>query len=463
MRILRPDPMKSTQAFRYLLLVFAGSLLLPAATRSAELGVDRSGRFLTLEGKPFFWLGDTVWLLAQLPSNDDLESYLKTRAEQGFTVIQLTAVMAEERVWGTLRTSSRGDAPFIDGDVLRPAVTPGKDATDPDQYDYWDHLDYVLERVHAHGFRAALVTYFVGWQGEGYKYLTPEKAHAYGLFLGQRYRGKPEIVWVLGGDNTPDTEEKKSVWTRLARGLAEGLTGSEDYGSVLMTYHINGGASSAQLWHESPWLDFNMAQTWSEYGKIYPAVLSDYQRTPIRPCGLGEGAYEDGPQYPTKPINAVVIRKQACWSYFAGGYHTYGNGNVWHFDSLKAELTQSWKEALRSSGAETLHHAKQFLNQVRWWEYVPDPTLFVEGQGAAASLNVVMRTREGDSMVAYICSPVGIRFHLDRLTMGNRLSARWVNAASGEEQSVSVTDHDAHRFTLPDGWEDGFLHIRRAD
>lgn len=28
-----------------------------------------------------------------------------------------------------------------------------------------------------------------------------------------------------------------------------------------MTYHINGGASSAQLWPDSPWLDFNMAQT----------------------------------------------------------------------------------------------------------------------------------------------------------------------------------------------------------
>jgi hypothetical protein len=92
---------------------------------AAELGVSSSGRHFTLNSKPFFWLGDTVWLLAQLPSREEVELYLRTRAEQGFTVIQLTAVMGEERVWGTARASSRGDLPFIDNDVLKPAVTPG--------------------------------------------------------------------------------------------------------------------------------------------------------------------------------------------------------------------------------------------------------------------------------------------------------------------------------------------------
>ena len=310
------------RCFWYGPLVISVALVTLVATtesHASELAVSTSGRHLTVKDKPFFWLGDTVWLLAQVPSRDELELYLRTRAEQGFTVIQLTAVMGEERVWGTARRTTRGDVPFVENDVLKPAVTPGNDPADPTQYDYWDHLDYVLERIHAHGFRAALVTYFVGWQGEGYKFLKPSNAHQYGLFLGTRYRGKPEIIWVLGGDNTPKTDDQKAVWPMVAKGLAEGLTGKEDYSQVLMTYHINGGASSAQLWHKEPWLDFNMAQTWDAYQNIYPAILSDYQRTPVKPCGLGEGAYEDGPQYPTKPINALVIRKQACWSWFAGG------------------------------------------------------------------------------------------------------------------------------------------------
>jgi hypothetical protein len=113
-----------------------------------------------------------------------------------------------------------------------------------------------------------------------------------------------------------------------------------------------------------------MAQTWDAYQNIYPSILSDYRRTPVKPCGLGEGAYEDGPQYPTKPINALVIRKQACWSWFAGGYHTYGNGNVWHFDTCKPELTQTWRLALQSPGAATLQHCKVFLAKIGWWKFV---------------------------------------------------------------------------------------------
>lgn len=444
---------------RNLGMVVIATAALTAATHAVELGVAPSGRHLTLEGKPFFWLGDTVWLLAQVPSRDEVELYLRTRAEQGFTVVQLTAVMGEERVWGTARRTSRGDVPFLDNDVLKPAVTAGKDPADPTQYDYWDHLDHVLDRIHAHGLRAALVAYFVGWQGDGYKFINPENAQAYGLFLGERYRGKPGIIWVLGGDNTPKTDDQKRVWPLMAKGLAEGLTGREDYSQVLMTYHINGGASSAQLWHNSPWLDFNMAQTWDAYPNIYPALLRDFERQPIKPCGLGEGAYEDGPQYPTKPINALVIRKQACWSWFAGGYHTYGNGNVWHFDTCKAELTQSWKDALHSPGAATLRHAKLFLAKIGWWKFVPDPSLIAEGEGSDRTRNVAMRSVEGDALAVYFASPATLKLRLDRITVGDNLSARWTNPAKGEERSAGTFDRQARSFTPPADWDDALLHV----
>ena len=426
-----------------------------SSMQASDLGVSTSGRYLTMNGKPFFWLGDTVWLLAQVPSREEIELYLRIRAEQGFTVIQLTAVMGEERVWGT----TRGKTPFIDGDVLKPAVTPGNDPADPAQYDYWDHLDYVLERIHAHGFRAAMVAYFVGWRGEGYKYLKPNNARQYGQFLGARYRGKPEIIWILGGDNTPKTPDQKAVWPLLAQGLAEGLTGKEDYSQVLMTYHINGGASSAQLWHDSPWLDFNMAQTWEAYQNIYPALLRDYERQPAKPCGLGEGAYEDGPQYPTKPINALVSRRQACWSWFAGGYHTYGNGNVWHFNTYKGESTQPWKEALHSPGAETLKHAKQFLNKIEWWKFAPDISVITEGAGNGATRNVAMRSSEGDAIAVYFPAHATIKLRLDKITAPGQITARWTNPATGQEEPAGAFDAGIHSFTSPTDWNDALLYV----
>ena len=429
--------------------------------RAGEFGISEFHRHITLSGEPFFWLGDTVWLLAQMPTNEELELYLKTRAEQGFTVIQLTAVMGEERVWGTLRKTSRDDLPFIDGDVSRPATTEGTDPKNDKAYDYWDHLDHVLDRIRAHGFRAALVTYFVGWQGEGYKFLTPEKAHDYGKFLGERYAKKPEIIWLLGGDNTPNTPEKKEVWNLVAKGIAEGITGSEDYSKVLMTYHINGGASSSQVFHDAQWLDFNMAQTWDKYADIYSMVRRDYQKVPVKPCGLGEGAYEDGPQYPTKPINDLVIRKQANWSFFGGGYHTYGNGNVWHFDTVKNELTQPWKEALRSAGAESLRHTKAFLESIEWWRCVPDDKVILEGKGAGPTLNVALRNTETGAVAVYVSNPVPFKVNLDHLPQG-KYEANWVNPASGEQVQEKAFSDRSRRFDPPAGWSDAFLLVRKA-
>ena len=430
---------------------------------AAELEIAPSKRHLTLNGKPFFWLGDTVWLLAQVPNNDELELYLRTRAEQGFTVIQLTAVMGEERVWGTLRKTSRGDVPFRDLSTLTPAITQGDDPNNAEQYDYWDHLDHVLERIHAHGMRAALVTYFVGSRGDGYKYLTKLTAYPYGRLLAERYKKKPEIIWVLGGDHVPQSEEHKEIWNLVAKGIAEALTGKEDYSKMLMTYHISGGSSSSQHWHESPWLDFNMAQTWSAYQDIYPMILRDYQKVPVKPCGLGEGAYEDGPQYPTKPINALVIRKQACWSWFAGGYHTYGNGNVWHFDTLKAESTQPWKQALKSRGAVSLGHVRKFLEAVEWWNLAPDQSLFADGRGMAAKLNVAMRTASTNAIAAYVSGPTTVTLQLNKLSGGGAASARWTNPATGERRAGGKFAKGAQAFSVPQGWEDALLYVTAGD
>lgn len=442
--------------------VFLHCLSIPAAPArpvppDSRFAVSPSGRHLLVDGQPFFWLGDTVWLLGQLPSRDEVELYLKTRVEQGFSLIQLTAVMGEERVWGTLRPNSYGDLPFVNADVAQPAVTAGNDPADAQAYDYWDNLDWVIDRVHAHGLRAALVTYFVGSRGEGYRFLQPHDAFGYGQFLGARYRTRPDLVWLLGGDNVPDTPEKKATWNAVARGIATGLSGTEDYARVLMTYHISGGSSSSQFWHDSPWLDFNMAQTWSEYREIYPAVLRDYLKAPAKPCGLGEGAYEDGPQYPTGPINALVVRQQACWSYFAGGYHTYGNGNVWHFDSYKGESTQPWKDALRSPGAESLRHIQRFLQRFEWWNCIPDKSVLSAGESpdTGDASPVALRNSGTGSIAVYLGQRNPIKLRLG--PPERKFRAVWFNPATGQEQAFEITD-TTQPITPPPGWPDALFH-----
>ena len=47
---------------------------------------------------------------------------------------------------------------------------------------------------------------------------------------------------------------------------------------------------------------------------------------------LGEGAYENGPEYPQGPITPLVVRRQAWWALMAGGFHTYGQDQMWRME-----------------------------------------------------------------------------------------------------------------------------------
>nr|CAA9254396.1 GH140 [uncultured Armatimonadetes bacterium] len=432
------------------------------AAGSAALRVSANGRHLVRpDGAPFFWLGDTAWLLFQMTTREDADLYLKTRARQGFTVIQAALVMGEERVGGTLRPNVFGKLAFQGGDPARPDVTPGATPKPSTHYDYWDHADYIVERAGAHGLTLGLLPLFVGYRGDGYRYLTPDNASDYGRFLGRRYRDKSHVFWILGGDNTPDTEPKRAVWERMARGIAVGASGSEDYGRTLMTYHINGGASSSQWFHTAPWLDFNMTQVWGSEKDIYPAVARDYGLAPVKPCGLGEGSYENGPQYPTRPIDALKVRRQAYWSYLAGGYHTYGNTDTWNFGSYKPEASQDWKAALRSPGAASLSVLARLFRTLEWWKLSPEPTAIAGGAGSPGELSVAMRSAEGDRMLAYLPAPSTISLRLDRITASRAARATWIDPRTGARSAVGAFPTAApHAFTTPQGWPDALLLVQ---
>jgi len=153
-----------------------------------------------------------------MTTREDVDLYLRTRALQGFTVIQAGVVMGEERVGGTLHANICGDTAFTNGDPAQPLRTPSRDPEEAQQYDYWDHVDYIVKRAEAHGLTLGLLPLFVGWRGDGHKYLKPENAYDYGLFLGRRYQDKSHLVWILGGDSTPDTETKQKFWHEMAPG-----------------------------------------------------------------------------------------------------------------------------------------------------------------------------------------------------------------------------------------------------
>jgi hypothetical protein len=86
-----------------------------AAAPMPGLAVSSNGHFLVqADAAPFFWLGDTAWILLgksvreDAPNQPSVTRYFAARAAQGFTVIQ--SVMVRETDGGPARNGNEANA-----------------------------------------------------------------------------------------------------------------------------------------------------------------------------------------------------------------------------------------------------------------------------------------------------------------------------------------------------------------
>jgi len=122
------------------------SLIAPIALAAlpgqpARLLVSTNHRFLQrADGSPFFWLGDTAWLLFSRLDRSDTRRYLDDRQARGFTVIQIMVLHAADD------RATNGTPALINAEPGQAVGHAGNDPSDPVAYDYWDHVDWVVER-----------------------------------------------------------------------------------------------------------------------------------------------------------------------------------------------------------------------------------------------------------------------------------------------------------------------------
>ena len=95
-----------------------------------------------------------------------------------------------------------------------------------------------------------------------------------------------------------------------------------------------------------------MIETWTDWPSVYPSVLADTFLTPVKPVVLGEGAYENGPEYPLGPITPLLVRRQAWWAFMAGGFITYGQDQMWR-------MSPGWTSTFDTPGADHMTLFKQ--------------------------------------------------------------------------------------------------------
>lgn len=417
-----------------------------------RLSVHKEGRYLQKEnGEPFFWLADTAWELAHRLNRAEVDTYLQDRANKGFNVIKFV-LLAE--LDGLTKRNAYGDLPLMDYSPAKPYITEGNDPDNPDEYDYWDHADYIIDRCEQLNLYAGVLPTWgdkvlIKW-GPGPEIFNTSNAYTYGWFLGNRYKDKKNIVWILGGDRpaAEGPKDKKDIWRALAEGIADGVNGvndqdgNADYSTTIMTYHPVGGKSSSAWFHEDEWLDFNMYQSGHssrDNSYVWKQMALDWSKTPPKPSFDGEPNYEDN-YFKNNISNGSFtdydVRKASYRCVFSGGMGiTYGAHAIWQMYAPDKKAIGSnskyWYDSLNLPGAFQMVHLKNLMLSRPYFERIPDDTL-VEEIGDAGDRMAATRASDGSYAMVYFPKETLSRKIFSSKLSGKQIKAWWYNPRDGK-------------------------------
>jgi Protein of unknown function (DUF4038)/Putative collagen-binding domain of a collagenase len=459
-----------------------------AARRLPRLRVHREGHYLeTEDARPFFWLGDTAWLLIHATTREECSYYLRTRAAQGYTVIQ-TVVLSEFD--GLNRPSLFGERPLFGNDPDRPNPA------------YFDRVAEIVDEARDRGLYVALVPAWgdkltAPW-GTGPRIFTADRldvARRYGAYIGRLFRDRTNVIWLLGGDRParlkgmnnpylqkiaadagfPPDQDWTPIWSALAAGLREG--GERE---PLTVFHPQGGKeSSSQFIHNEPWLCVNGMQSGHGGGHDVPVwewIARDYALVPPKPVIDLEPNYEDHPYNPwpkwdpsTGYFRDHDVRKQTYRSVFAGGCGvTYGHNAVWQFAGHRAEpmmfADRTWTDAVWRPGGRQMPFLRYLIESRPFFSRIPAQDMIV-GQPTEGGRHMqATRDRTGTYALIYVpTSDQKVVVNAGALAPG-RLRPWWYDPRTGVGARMDDIDGASSlEFTSPPDGPDWVLVLDRVN
>ncbi len=419
-------------------LVLAGPL---GAAPAYPVKVGPTGRYLVDQnGVPFLIVGDSPQAMIGRLSEAEAEQFFANRQSHGFNTVWINLLCASY-------IGCNPDGSTFDG--IAPFNVPG-DLTTPNEA-YFARVDAMLRLAARYGFLVILDPAETGdWLAVLYAN-GEENSRAYGQFLGQRYAGFDNIVWMHGNDYQYWGPDNDRFTTAVALGI-------KDFDRRhLHTVELNFFLSSSTddpLW--APIIDLNAAYS---YDPVYAEVLKDYNRGDGLPVFLVESGYE------FETANPQTVRAQAYWAILSGATgQLYGNHYTWPF-------LEGWQDTLDSPGAVQMAHFTALFQSRPWYDLVPDQdhSVVTSGLGDFGSADYVTaaRTSDGRLAIAYVPSARTITVNMGRLS--GSASARWYDPAAGTFVAISdsaLSNSGLVEFTTPgnnaDGNEDWVLVLETS-
>lgn len=391
------------------------------------LKVSSSGRYLTgADGKPFFYMCNTAWLLLSHTNYDEMRQYMDNLAKQKFTVVHfpilpLTSVDRESNAT----------------QLINP---------DPVLFDKCrDYMEYALSRNLA-------VNLIPVWQRSWQKALrsmSKQQIIDFSRYVGNTFQDMDNVIYSLGGDWFPKDQKDIDIVDWMAQGIEET---SPDR---LITFFCYGKKGGSELFHNRAWNDFNfiqvkgMAETDTALinPQYYTLVIGDYRKSPAKPTHLGETSYEyeyTGQIWPR--VDSRIIRQTAYQSILSGGMgYTYGRRGLWHFNlpdnAMGYKLHKPWEDLLECSfspGSCHMTHLVELFHHYPWHLLVPSHSREFATLGAdQGSVDFTASAVASDSSfaMAYFPKIKSTTFDL-KFFSGDMVMATWFDPTTGKTQSV---------------------------
>ncbi|MCR5006888.1 MAG: DUF4038 domain-containing protein [Clostridiales bacterium] len=333
----------------------------------ARLKVSADHQHFERDGKPFFWIGDTLWSAFTNPTFEEWEEYLDYRKAQGFNVIQINTLPQWDRVLPDL-----GIYPY-------PIREDGSmDYTAEPNMEYVARAQKLLEMAVDKGFTPALVVVWANivpnnWLSNLFPGMVwPLEAVERHVHRVVEWFDRYDPIYFVSGDTDLRDPECAQYYRRTIEIL------KEEAPEALRTMHLCGGY--LDLTPElADGLDFYTFQSGHDVNAIrvlskYPAEIKE--RFPGKPVLNAEPCYEQMPkmvEFGKPPIgffSADEVFETARLSILSGADAgiTYGANGLWNWrhDPDRAEgpavgiwgETAIWRDALHFPGADRMQELK---------------------------------------------------------------------------------------------------------
>ncbi|MGF1644418.1 MAG: DUF4038 domain-containing protein [Thiotrichales bacterium] len=347
------------------------------AVTPREVLVHPDKRFLMYaDGSPFFWLSDTQWELIHKSTREQADEVLTDRATKGFTAIQMPLLFH----WSIATSNKYGYYPGSPGNWELGAHLP-QDA-------FWNHADYVVDKTIALGMHPVIFPAWGNLSGGEDNAFTTQQAREYGAWVANRYKNRPGVIFVVGGDRNPGQD-----CCGITPAIAEGIKSVSP--ERLVSFH-SWYNERGEGYANASWINFSTFQTghWNcndsnEYRNVTDVIMEDWNATPTRPVINMEPRYENmGDCSPA--FDDYQTRVTAYWSVFAGSFGIgYGESPLWYWDQWGANQPNFNFNIIRQHLAKPFsgqaQHLKNLMLSRPFFGRVPAPSLAGNATGVGAT------------------------------------------------------------------------------